>query len=756
MTRREFIQKLMYIALITGVYPVLSYKDALSLGGKEVDGAEKYITGCLWCQSGCTMIVYIRDGKVVHITGNPEDPVTKGRICIKPLGTLEILNSPQRIKYPMKRIGDRFVKLSWDEALDEIAFKLKKLRDEYGGHVLGIWASGRSSFDGRLVNKAFAKLYGTPNWEKTGPFCNYSAKIAGKTTTGTRHTPWIYEEGDFYSADLYIFVGSNMAATRPVIFSNILEEKRKRGCKLICIDPRQSETAKWSDEWISIRPGTDLALALGMAHYIISENLYDEEFVRKHTKGFEKFKSELMKRNYNIEWASKVTGIPKEKIIYLAKLYVNTKKAIIIGNSGISHHTNAVQTHRAWMFLTALTGHYGYPSTGYGCLNNGGTKIGSIPVPKHAIPQTPPSLGKNPVMWLMSLESEEFPYKLKALISTGSPLTQWPEQEKIRKWISQLELSVWNGIVPSINVKYFQYILPAATWIEAGTIAPVSDDSRFALVPKLIDPPGEAKPDRWWWIELAKRFGWEKYIPEKLKDWKELINYACGRYGYSVEDFLKEKATHALRAPKNRKTLFIGGKFHTSDKKFHFVSSESKFKVYGLSSFPEFYVDPDIALPEETTLKYENKLIPSPFQKGKCLTRPVKLVKKEKSEEKFCLNLITGRPSEAIMGDATHWSKMLARLSPNQVCVIHPGVAKRLNISTGEKVKVVSPYGETFCLAVVSEGIREDTVFVPYSYGANEPFSHWKSINFVTNCSALCPISGQVAFKGVRVCVEKI
>jgi anaerobic selenocysteine-containing dehydrogenase len=158
------------------------------LGKKEIKGAEAYVTGCMWCQAGCTMIVYIKDGKVVHLTGNPDDPVTKGKLCVKPFGTLEVLNSHERLKYPMKRVGEKFVRLSWDEALDEIAEVLKRIREKYGPETVGIWASGRSAFDGRLINKAFARLYGTPNWEKTGPFCNYSAKIAGLSTTGTRHT----------------------------------------------------------------------------------------------------------------------------------------------------------------------------------------------------------------------------------------------------------------------------------------------------------------------------------------------------------------------------------------------------------------------------------------------------------------------------------------------------------------------------------------------------------------------------------------
>ncbi len=755
MNRRNFLKYLLLSTVSTGFSSVISYQKALAIGKDKVKSAKKFLTGCMWCQAGCTMIVYVKDGKVVHLTGNPDDPVTKGALCVKPFGSLEILNSPLRLKYPLKKVGEKYVRISWNEALDEIANTLKGLKDKYGGECLGIWASGRSAFDGRLLNKAFAKLYGTPNWEKTGPFCNYSGKIAGITSTGTRHTPWIYEANDFYSADLYIFVGSNIAATRAPIFLNLEKEKKKRGCKFVCIDPRKTETAQKSDIWIPIRPGTDLALAIGMIHYILKNNLENKAFINNYTEGFEDFKRELFNNNYTVEWASKITGISVNRIEKLAKLYATTEKAIIIGNAGLSHHTNSVQTHRAFYMLAAITGHFGKPSMGYGCLNNGGHKIGEIPVPKSMLPNHRPSLGKNPVRWLESIEKSNYPYKLRALISTGSPLTQWPEQRKIRKLISKLELSVWNGIVPSINAFYFKYILPAATWIEVGGIAPVSDDSRFAFVPKLIEPPGEAKPDRWWWIELGKRMGWQDIFKDEFKDYKKLIDFACSKYRFSVKDFMKEKNTHTLRAPRGRKTLFLDKKFFTKSGKFQFYAVPEKFKTYGLTTFPHFYIDPDIADKGEKTIEYEEKLVKSPFQKGKCLTNLVKIIVREGGNN-YPLNLITGRPSWAIMGDASHWSKLLYSISPDQICIIHPDTAKKFKIENNNKVKVISPYGETVCLAVISNGIRKDTVFVPYSYGEKQPFSSWKSINFVTNSNAMCPISGQIAFKGVKVKIQKI
>ncbi len=142
MNRREFLKRIIKAALVTGLYPVLSYAELEKYSPKG-KGIEKYVIGCMWCQNGCSMIAYVKDGKLVHLTGNPDDPITKGKICIKAFGSIELLNSPYRLTYPLKRIGGRgdkarFVKLSWNEVLNEIAEKLKKIREKYGGEALGI------------------------------------------------------------------------------------------------------------------------------------------------------------------------------------------------------------------------------------------------------------------------------------------------------------------------------------------------------------------------------------------------------------------------------------------------------------------------------------------------------------------------------------------------------------------------------------------------------------------------------------------
>lgn len=769
-SRREFLRRILELATCISVYPVFTY-DALARFIQDEKGVEKHVVGCMWCQNGCSMIVYVKNGRAVYVTGNPEDPVTKGKICIKPIGSIELLSSHLRLKYPLKRIGGRgddarFAKIGWNEALDEIADRLKNIRDKYGGEALGIWASGRSAADSRFLNKAFAKLYGTRNYEKTGPFCNYSGKIAGISIIGTRNSPWVYSDDDFFDAELYILVGSNMAITRPVAFARMVERRREGRCKVVVVDPRCSESAKESDLWLPIKPGTDMALALSMIYYIITNKLEDNHFINTYTVGYEKIKEQIIPRRYDLCWAESITSVPANKIKWLARTYAKTKKAIIIGNCGISHHVNAVNTHRAFYMLAAITGHFGKKATGYYCLNNGSISIGSINVPKHRIPKAKPELSKNPVGWLESLDNPSYPYKLRALICTGSPLTQWPDQNRIRKYISRLELSVYNGLTRNINAYYFDYILPAATWIESGGVSPVSDDSRFVWVSRLVDPPGLAKPDRWWWIELGKRMGWGDIFRDELKDPEILQNKACKKKGFTVDRFLK-KADRSLRAPikivngnaVERDTLFLDKKFLTKSKKIELWTKdmEQRFSFYGLKAVPEFFQDPDIADEKDYTLVCDHShLFLSPFQGLKTLSFKTELKKDKSKENNFPFYLITGRPSVAIMGHTSHWIKKLNNVSPEQFCLIHKNVAKELEITNGERIIVCSPYGKVEAIARITDKIRKDTIFIPYSYGEKAPFTEWPSVNFVTNMRARCPISGQIAFKGIKVNLKKL
>ncbi len=771
-TRRKFLSMALKAGIAGAALPVLDYSEALGLGSaKGLNRCDVHVTGCMWCQCGCSMLAYVRDGKAVHVTGNPDDPLTRGRICIKPMGSIELMNSPLRLKTPLKRTGGtgdsaKLSEVSWEEALDEIAYRLSEIRKKHGGESLGIWASGRSAADGRYLSKAFAKLYGTRNWEKTGPFCNYSGKLGTATVTGTRNTPWTFTDDDFFAADTYVLIGSNLAATKPVYFFRIKERLRQGKCRLICIDPRVSETARHANVHIKIRPGTDLALALALARYLVDHNLVKESYLEEHAVGYGKYRKFLLQNDFSLQWAERVTGISANDISDLARTLAGEGNVIMLSNAGISHHANAVHTHRAFAMLAAMTGRYGKKANGFACLNNGAVKTGGLPLPESLIPKAREGLGKNPVMWLESLQNPHAPYKLRALISTGTPFVQWPDQTRLRRLAGALELGVGNEIVPNIGAKFFDFMLPAAFWIEAGGIAPVSDESRLVWCPKLVEPPGEAKPDRWWWIELGKRMGWEEVFEDRLKDPEVLQDTCAAPGGYSVRNFTSTRH-NSLRAPvtvnngtvEERGSLFLDGKFKTPSGKLEFwtESLEAKFREMGLPLFAGFYSDPLASPKDWDTIFPQERMIRSPFLKKKIMMFPVEQKPGKVDAEKFPLILTTGKPCEAIFGHTCHWVKTLSEFAPEQVCWIHPDCARKYKIKNGDMITVESPRGSCAARAFLTVDIRKDTVFIPSTFGKEYPFSRGgiNSVNYLTGMDNRCPISGQIAFKGVRVNLQQ-
>lgn len=742
---------------------------------------DKVVTsGCIWCQNGCSMKVHVQGGRIVNIYGNPDDPLTGGRLCPKGQNNVSVLYNKYRLKAPLKRVGPRgkaesYQEISWEQALTEISEKLKAVKEKYGPETLAWWVAGRSESQARAgLSGTFQKLYGTPHREGTGPFCNFSGGAASNSILGHNNPPWTYTRGDFGGADWYMFVGSNMAASKPVMFGALNDERIKRKARLIVVDPRMSEAASRADVWLPIKPSTDMALALSMIYHIIEKNLQNQEFIDKKVLGFDKLKAFLIEKKYTPEWAEKVTGIPAKAIRELAEEYAKTEKAIIMGNAGLSHHTNAMLTHRAFYMLAAITGHFGKPSMGYGCGNNGGTSMGSISVPKEKeVKPKKQRLGKSPVAWVEPMITGK-PYPIKAFMSMGNPFVMWPDQERIRMALDNLEVSVYFSVFPSVETTYFDYVLPSSPWTESGGVGPVSDERRFAFNPQIIQPLHQARPERWILIELGKKMGWGDIFKDEYKDPVKLQSAMAKKTGFSPERFFAKKEG-ALRGPLPAPDAPEIGTLYTEQhgvpgKKGQFPRPSGKieiwteelekaFKVQGLNPF-EFYADPEIGMKDglpyleyiddDSSEGVTSQLI------GKMRARRVK-VKYPAGPEitGFDMYLTTGRPSASQFHAGTHWVWNLNEQMPDQYCMIHPEKALEIGIQNGDKVKIEGLKGHVLANAWVYEGIRKDTVFVPHGYSAEQPFCQWKSINFITNKDKRCPISDQTNYKALICKVTK-
>ncbi|MEW5786058.1 MAG: molybdopterin-dependent oxidoreductase [Bacillota bacterium] len=311
-------------------------------------------TVCGSCaQNDCGMDVYVANGEIVKVKGMQEHPYNKGVLCPKGLAAPRLTKDPQRLKYPLKRVGKRgagkWARISWEEALDSIAAELNKIKDESGPEALGIFRGAGPGWGGSWVyTQRFMHAFGSPNYATQVHLCFGPRAVTMATTYGG------VPEADFDNARLIILWASNPAETSLPNYWRRVSRAKSNGAQLVVIDPRFTRTASKADLYLPVKPGTDGALALGLAHVMIKEKRYDQDFVDQHVHGFKEF-SELA-ASFSPEKVEQITAVPKELIVRLARIYADTKPSALMVGNGVEQLSITMQTMRAIQSLPALTG----------------------------------------------------------------------------------------------------------------------------------------------------------------------------------------------------------------------------------------------------------------------------------------------------------------------------------------------------------------------------------------------------------------
>ncbi|MEM7751504.1 MAG: molybdopterin-dependent oxidoreductase, partial [Pseudomonadota bacterium] len=486
--------------------------------------------GCNICFNCCSTKFHFKGDELVRITGNEEDPLLKGKVCPKSQMTVQLYASDNRLTQPLKRDGPKgsgtFKPITWEQALDEIADKLKHLRDEYGSETLSIFSGTRT---GILTNKGyirlFTQLWGTANIESTEPYCSAGKNLAFGITQGNGGCGNSYTETDLGSAELYVYIGDNQAETRPVYFGQINDWRIKHRARMVVIDPRLTVTASKADKWLACRPGSDMALGLALIHHIFAHELHDHDFCQNWVLGWERWRAFILAKGYTPDWASPITDIPAEDIRELAEQIARANGCVIFGSRGLNQHTYSTQVNRVFMFIAAITGNWGRKGGAYMNMS------ASVPIEANAPAErrakiTRPEIRKSPSGWLKAI-TEHRPYPMTAMIASNNPLSHWPDRDATTDALKALELMVYIGLFPNETSALADYVLPAATGIEKGEIGRANDDRRIVWIDRMIDPPGNAQPDDWIWTELGKRLGFSDVMKEEYKDpakfWDEVL-----------------------------------------------------------------------------------------------------------------------------------------------------------------------------------------------------------------------------------------
>ncbi len=476
------------------------------------------------CPDRCSYFVEVdHNGRAVRLTGNPNHPITRGFLCPKvsspdpSKGYIARTYQEDRLLHPMRRVGRKgegaFERISWDEALDEIASKVGAIVREFGPEAVFPYHYGGTlgAIQGNAMSGRFFARLGAS--EPHHSLCSAAGEVGYKYSIGA--SVGMLPE-DFAHARFIVVWGSN-TLTSNIHLWPFIQEARKKGAKLVVIDPVRTRTAALSDRWIGIMPGTDAALALGMMHVIVQEELHDEEYVKKYTIGFDRLRARL--EEWPPERVASITGIPPEEIRWLAKEYATAQPSAIRMNYGMQRHQGGGMAVRNIALLPALVGAWRYRGGGVVLSTSGLFHLNEEKLYCPWLRQRPPRLiSMTRLGDALSLRAEERRRAvlqgspeppIKALfVYNCNPATVSPDQNAVVRGLRREDLfTVVIEHFQTDTADYADILLPATTQLEHWDVIDSYGHAYLSLNSPAIEPLGEAKPNAEIFRLLAERMG---------------------------------------------------------------------------------------------------------------------------------------------------------------------------------------------------------------------------------------------------------
>ncbi len=645
---------------------------------------------CRICHGGCGMAVTIADGKVKAVKGDPASPMSRGWMCVKGLATPEIANHPDRLEYPLRRKGQRgegnWERITWDEALGEIAARLDGIRKETGPESIALGqGTGRHHY---MHTVRFANALGTPNWYEPGLANCFIPRI-----TVSNLTYGGFVVGDYYGdvkPKCILFWGHNPIVSSPDGELSIAAQRAlDAGSIGISVDPRRSETGKRCKLWLPVRPGTDAALALAMINTIIAEDLFDREFVGKWTVGFDELKARVS--TCTPAWAEKITWVKAADIAQAARTYATNKPAILEWGLAIEQNVNSLQTVRAVSLLRALTGNIDVPGGDILGMNI----IRAYPTLKEKLPEgmLKKRLGGEQYKllggWRAFMPSAHIPalyramrtgdpYRIRTLMLFGNnPLATVANSREVHESLQKLDLLVATDLFMTPSAAMADYVLPAAFGPEVEQVIgyPLVVENMVMAQRKMVQR-AECRQDEWIMDELSKRLG----LPGSEENLRDVMNYQLEPLGITYDE-LKEKVFHY---PPHEYRKFEKKGFRTPSRKVELYCKS--LERLGYDPLPSFVEPPE-----------------SP-------------VSAPKLAEEFPYVLTTGSRRREFFHSEHRQIKSLRKQRPDPQVELHPDIAARHGIVHGDDVVITSPRGSIRMKALVTEDIAPGVINVEHGW----------------------------------------
>jgi len=769
LTRRYFIKAIPAIGAGIAAFKNIS---AFALdredGQKEIESVppevdtKNIVVSDVDGHSQCHMMVDKEGDTVIDISGDPMDPESKGELTLRGKRIRDILYAPDRLKYPMKRVGEKgectWERISWDEALRTISDKLKDIKETHGAEAVdfhhGHYHSGDilGPYLARLAN-----LFGTPNITNPSHICHlprvflqYNYDFGAVVPPDVAHTKC-----------LILWGGNPHATNKPQEIA--IKEARERGAKLIVVDPAVTSYAREADIHVQVRPGTDGALALGMLHVIIKEGLYDREFVENWTIGFDELERHI--KDYPPEKVQEITWVPAEKIRKAARMYATTKPACISPRNSLDQHTNASCAIRAIDILMAITGNLDVPGGNiivipilmglediklYDKLppKSLEKKLGSESCLYSKMSDTWPS-AHTPSLWNAIIS--EKPYPIKAMfVMAANPVVTCENTSIVEGALRKLDFLVVADLFMTPTAQLADIVLPASTFLETTRYVTYDTHadhcwnmpSRIVLSPKVVEPLWDSKPDFHIISELARTMGYGEYFPWETEE--QAIDHVIKPLGITCADLKTHPEGILVPIPPflyKKFTGLFGSIIRAILKMALFRKYPEMYGKYKMQGF---------LTPSKKVEIYSERLEKLGYDPLPVYTEPAESPFSQPDlSEKYPLILSTGQKLEMYTHSMMRNIPKLRELFPHNVLEIHPDTAKNLGVGDGTEVRIKTPRGSIRCHARTTDSLDTRVVRIYHGFeGSN--------CNILTDNNTFDPITGSTGLKSLLCKVESI
>lgn len=504
---------------------------------------------CPYCAVGCGLYLVVDKGKATGIEYMTEHPTSEGALCPKGNAVLEILNHEERLKYPMKKVGDGFVRISWEEALDMVAQGMTRNIRKHGPGSLGFLASSRCNNEENYLLEKMARLLGSPHVDNCARLCHSPTVVGLGAVFGTG--AMTNNLADLENSKCIFAIGTNFTEAHPIV-TRWVQKAKDNGAVVIVADPRITSTSWMADIHLRIKPGSDIDLLWGMMKVIVEAGLADWEFIGSRTDGVDELLHGL--KDYTLEEAAGKTGVPAGDIIRAAKAYAISPASALLYSMGITQHVCGTDNVKSCATLALLCGHVGRPGAGVWPMRGQNNVQGNCDM--GGMPEFYPGYKKSTDLetieyfkkgWnvsnlpmgpgLTSTEMNDAALKgdlLFMYIIGEDPVVCDANVKKTRQALESLDFLVVQEIFMTPTARMADVVLPAAAWAEKDG-SYTSMDRRVQWIDKAVDAPGEAKEGMWIICQIAKRMGLDFPYESAAQVLKEIVRLVPQYKGMTLE-----------------------------------------------------------------------------------------------------------------------------------------------------------------------------------------------------------------------------